>query len=74
MLKGSPYMLNSDHKPIARESAAKENVQPTESTEEKINIFAQSQQTSSMKPDFMEKFESKKKGQMSSATTVCTVS
>ena len=27
-----------------------------------------------MKPDFGEKFESKKRGQMSSATTVCTVS
>ena len=35
-------MLSSDHKPIARESATKENEQPTESSEEKINLFAQS--------------------------------
>ena len=44
MLKGSPYMLNSDHKPIARApSSQKENEKVVQRTEEKISLFPQSQ-------------------------------
>ena len=40
MLKGSPYMLNSDQK-IARAPANKENGQLAKKPDEKINIFSQ---------------------------------
>ena len=67
-------MLNySDNKPIARAPSAKENEKPTRRTEEKITLFGQSQVVADLKPNFMEKFETRKKGQMSSATTVSTV-
>ena len=73
MLKGSPFMLNSDHKPIARAPSTKENEKPTRRTDEKTCLFAASQTSSDLKPDFMDKFESRKRGQMSSATSVSTV-
>jgi len=42
MLKGSPYMLSSDHKPIARDAPSKENEKPVERTDENIDLFPQS--------------------------------
>lgn len=77
MLKGSPYMLNSEHKPIARAplaSSNKENEkQPSKRTEERINLFSQTSNCSAQKSEFMDKFETKKQKQMSSATTMSTV-
>lgn len=61
-------MLNSDHKPIAREAtfAADQD----KSAEETSKLFQQSQQNSVLKPDFLEK---QKRVKMSSATTVSTI-
>lgn len=60
----------SDNKPIARAPSAKDNEKPTRRTEEKISLFGQSKAVEDLKPDF---FETRKRGQMSSATTVSTV-
>ena len=71
MLKGSPYMLNSDHKPIARAPNEKENEKPSKATDEKINLFSESSATAS-KPDYMTKIDTRKRGPMSSATSAST--
>ena len=65
-------MLSSDHKTIPRDSISKENEKPSRRNEEKINLFSQTT-ASDMKPDFIDKFVNKKRGQMSSATTVSTI-
>jgi len=65
-------MLNSDHKPIARDaSSSKENEKPVQRTEEKISLFPQSQLSSNMEPENF--LEVRKRGKMSSATTVSTM-
>lgn len=76
MLKGSPYMLNSDHKPIARAAPIeKENEKPSKAADEKINLFSQqTASTSASKPDYMQigKYDTRKRGPMSSATSAST--
>ena len=52
-------------------TATKENEKPVTHTEDKISLFPQSQQSSNLKPDNF--LEMRKRGKMSSATTVSTV-
>jgi len=65
-------MLNSDHKPIARAPENKDSEKPISRTEDKINIFSQPSVTKS-KNDLLEKFDNRKRGSMSSATSASTV-
>lgn len=67
MLKGSPYTLNSEHKPV-RAPVSKENEKPAKQEAEKTNLMSQT----SSKQDFLEKFGSNKRGSMSSATSTST--